>query len=56
MFLRLAIPFEQVKEGNNWEKLLNEITKIFYSLYQSKEIIKKEYNNITKSKNKKKKK
>ena len=27
-----------------------------YSLYQSKEIIKKEYNNITKSKNKTKKK
>ena len=56
MFQRLAIPFEQVKEGNNWEKLLNEIIKNFYSLYQSKEIIKKEYNNITKSKNKTKKK
>ena len=37
---RLPIAFAQVK-GNNLENLLNEIRQIFYSFYQSKEIIKK---------------
>ena len=37
---RLPIAFAQVK-GNNLENLLNEIREIFYSFYQSKEIIKK---------------
>ena len=31
----------QVKAGNNSENSLNEIRQIVYSLYQSKEIIKK---------------
>ena len=31
----------QVKAGNNSENLLNEIKQIFYSLYQSKKILKK---------------
>ena len=37
---RVPIAFAQVK-GNNLENLLNEIRQIFYSFYQSKEIIKK---------------
>ena len=39
----------QVKSGNNSEILLNEIRQIAYSLYQSKEITKRVYNNIIKS-------
>ena len=46
---RLPIALEQVKACNNSENLLNEIRQIFYSLYQSKEIIKRVYNNIIKS-------
>ena len=38
----------QVKAGNNSENLLNEIEQIVYSLYQSKKITKKVYNNIIK--------
>ena len=41
LFERLPIPIAQVKAGNNSENLLNEIRKIVYSLYQSKEITKK---------------
>ena len=40
---------EQDKRGNNSRSLLNEIRQIVYSLYQSKEISKKAYNNIIKS-------
>ena len=39
----------QVKAGNNSESLLNEISQIVYSLYQSREITKKVYNNIIKA-------
>ena len=49
MFQRLPIALAQIKEGNNSESLLNEIRQIVYSLYQSKEITKKVYNNIIKS-------
>ena len=45
---RLPIALAQVKAGNNSESLLNEIRQIVYSLYQSKEITKKVYNNIIK--------
>ena len=38
---RLPIALAQVKAGNNWESLLNEIRQIVYSLYQSKQITKK---------------
>ena len=38
---KLPIALAQVKAGNNSENLLNEIRKIVYSLYQSKEITKK---------------
>ena len=49
MFQRLPIALAQVKAGNNSESLLNEIRQIVYSLYQSKKITKKVYNNIIKS-------
>ena len=49
MFQRLSIALVQIKAGNNSERLLNEIRQIGYSLYQSKEITKKVYNNIIKS-------
>ena len=45
----LPIALEQEKAGNNSENLLNEIRQIVYSLYQSKQITKKVYNNIIKS-------
>ena len=49
MFQRLPIALAQVKARNNSESLLNEIRQIVYSLYQSKQITKKLYNNIIKS-------
>ena len=49
MLQRLPIALAQVKAGNNSKSLLNEIRHIVNSLYQSKEITKKAYNNITKS-------
>ena len=45
----LPIVLAQVKAGNNSESLLNEIRQIVYSLYQSKQITRKVYNNIIKS-------
>ena len=49
MLQRLPIALAQVKAGNNSESLLNEIRQIVYSLYQSKQITKKVYDNIIKS-------
>ena len=49
MLKRLPIALAQVKAANNSESLLNEIRQIVYSLYQSKEISKKVYNNIINS-------
>ena len=49
MLQRLPISLAQVKAGNNSENLLNEIMQIVYSLYQTKEITKKVYDNIVKS-------
>ena len=49
MIQGLPIALAQVKAGKNSERLLNEIRQIVYSLYQSKEITKKLYNNIIKS-------
>ena len=49
MLQRLPIARAQVKAGNNPETLLNEIRQIVYSLYQSKQITKKVYNNKIKS-------
>ena len=47
LFQRLPIALAQVKTG--FLNLLNEVRQIAYSLYQSKEITKKVYNNIIKS-------
>ena len=49
MLKRLPIALAQVKTGNNSESLLNEIRQIVYSLYRSKKITKKLYNNIVNS-------
>ena len=49
MLQRLPMALAQVKAGNNSENLLNEIRQIIYSLYQSKEITKKVYNNLIRS-------
>ena len=49
MLQRLPIALAQVEASNNSENLLNEIRQIIYSLYQSKEITKKVYNNLMKS-------
>ena len=49
MLQRFTIALAQVKAGINSESLSNEIRHIVYSLYQSKQITKKVYNNIIKS-------
>ena len=49
MLNRLPIALAQIKTCNNSESLLNEIRQIVYSLYRSKEITKKVYNNIINS-------
>ena len=49
MLQRLPIALAQVTAGNNSENLLDEIRQIIYSLYQSREITKKVYNNLMKS-------
>ena len=49
MLKRLPIALTQVKAGNNSESLSNEIRQIVYSLYRSKEITKKVYDNIINS-------
>ena len=48
MLQRLPIALAQIKAGINSETL-NEFRQIVSSLYQSKEITKKVYNNIIKS-------
>ena len=48
MLQKLPIGLAQVKADNNSESLLNEIRQIVYSLYQSKQVTKKVYNNIIK--------
>ena len=45
MLKKSPIALAQIKSGNNPESLLNEIRQIVYSLYRSKEITKKVYNN-----------
>ena len=48
MLQRLPIALAHVKADNNSERLLNDIRQIVCSLYQSKQITKKVYNNIIK--------
>ena len=49
MLQRLPIALTQVNEGNTSEKLLNDIRQIICSLYWTKEITEKVYNNIMNS-------
>ena len=49
MLQRLPVALAQIKAGNNSERLLNEIRQMVYSLYHSKKITKKVYNNVIKS-------
>ena len=49
MLQSLPTSLAQIKVGTNSQRLLNEIRQIVYSLYQSKEITKKVYNNMLKS-------
>ena len=49
MLEKLLTTIAQVKAGNNLESWLNENWQIVYSLYQSKQINKKVFNNIIKS-------
>ena len=46
MIIRLPILLAQLKAGNNSQKLKNEIRKIVYSLYRSKNMSKTIYNNL----------
>ena len=46
MIQRLPIALAQVKSCNTFENLKNEIRPMIYSLYWTKEITKKVYNNI----------
>ena len=48
MLKRLPIALAKVKAGNNSESII-QIRQIVYSLYRSKEITKKVYNNIINS-------
>ena len=49
MLQKLPIALAQVKAGNNSESLLDKIRETVNSLYQSKQVTKKVYNNIIKS-------
>ena len=46
---RLPITLAQVKVGNTFENLLNEIRQVIYSLYRAKQITKKLCKNIMNS-------
>ena len=48
MLSRLPISLAQLKGGNNSDKLKNEIRQWLYSLYYSKNMTKKVYNNLIK--------
>ena len=49
MLQRLPIALAQVKAGNAFENLLNEIRQIMYYLYREKQITNEVYNNIMNS-------
>ena len=46
MLSRLPISLAQLKEGNNSEKLKNEIKQQLYLLYRSKRLSKEIYNSL----------
>ena len=47
MLSRLPITLSQLKDGNNSDKLKNEIRQLLYFLYRSKKLTKNIYNNLT---------
>ena len=46
MLSRLPITLAQLKAGNNFEKLKNEIRQLLYSLYRSKKLTKQLYKSL----------
>ena len=48
MLSRLPISLAQLEAGSNSGKLKNEIRKLLYSLYRSKNMTKQVYNNLIK--------
>ena len=46
---RIPISLAQLKAGNNWEKLENEIRQLLHSFYCSKKLTKTIYNNLIKN-------
>ena len=46
MLSRLPISLEQLKAGNNSEKLKNEMRQLLYSFYHSKKLTKTIYNSM----------
>ena len=48
MLSRLPISLAQLEAGNNSEKLKNEIKRLLYSLYHSKNMTKQVCNNLIK--------
>ena len=46
MFSRLPITLAQLKAGNNYEKIKNEIRQLLYSLYRSKKLTKQLYKSL----------
>ena len=46
MLTRLPISLAQLKVGNNFEKLKNEIRQFLYSLYRSKKFTKNVYKSL----------
>ena len=48
MLSRLSISLAQLEAGNNSNKLKNEIRQLLYSLYRSKNMTKRVYNNLIK--------
>ena len=46
MLSRLSITLAQLKAGNNYEKLKNEIRQLLYSLWRSKKLTKRIYNHL----------
>ena len=49
MLSRLPITVAQLKAGNNYQKLKNEMKKLVYSLYCSKNMTKQVYNTLIKN-------
>ena len=46
LFTRLPMLLAEIKAGNNWYKLKNEVRQILYLLYQNNKTTKKVYNNL----------